>query len=73
MLFLKLYIFCTKMGCLGVLGYIYTYGRKIKKYGAETEKKIIYILNIQKIPQNTQNTQFCIYFVQFPRCGDVKL
>ena len=29
--FLKLYIFCTKMGVLGVLGYIYTYGRKIKK------------------------------------------
>ena len=28
------------MGCLGVLGYIYTYGRKIKKYGAETEKKL---------------------------------
>ena len=29
--FSLLYIFCTKMGVLGVLGYVYTYGRKIKK------------------------------------------
>ena len=42
--FSLLYIFCTKMGYLGVLGYIYTYGRKKikKKHGAEKEK-IFYI------------------------------
>ena len=43
--FSLLYIFCTKMGYLGVLGYIYTYGRKIKKnITAKTEK--IYLYNI---------------------------
>ena len=57
-------------GCFGLYIYI---REKNKKIWSRNRKKIIYILNIQKIPQNTQNTQFCIYFVQFPRCGDVKL
>ena len=53
------------MGYLGVLGYIYTYGRKIKKnITAKTEKKFIYIIYIQNIAQNTQNTHFSIFFIQ---------
>jgi hypothetical protein len=38
--FLILYIFCTKMGVLGVLGYIYIYVRKIKKYNSKNKKKL---------------------------------
>ena len=53
------------MGYLGVLGYIYTYGRKIKKnITAKTEKKFIYIIYIQNVAQNTQNTHFSIFFIQ---------
>ena len=63
--FLLLYIFCTKMGYLGVLGYIYTYGRKIKKkYNSKNRKKFIYIIYIQNVAQNTQNTHFSIFFIQ---------
>ena len=44
LLFLKLYIFCTKMSVLSVLSYIYTYGRKkIKKAWSRKQKKIFYI------------------------------
>ena len=41
--FLKLYIFCTKMGVLGVLGYIYTHVEKIKKTWSRKRKNFLYI------------------------------
>ena len=41
--FLKLYIFCTKMGVLGVLGYIYTHVEKIKKAWSRKRKNFLYI------------------------------
>lgn len=46
LLFLKLYIFCTKMSVLSVLSYIYTYGRKkIKKAWSRKQKKFFIYIN----------------------------
>ena len=52
------------MGYLGVLGYIYTYGRNKKKYNSKNRKKIIYIIYIQNIAQNTHLPHFSIFFIQ---------
>ena len=41
--FLLLYIFCTILQYLLVLHYIYTYGRKIKKYNSKNRKKNLFI------------------------------
>ena len=52
------------MGVLGVLGYIYTYGKNKKKYNSKNRKKFIYNIYIQNIAQNTHLPHFSIFFNQ---------
>jgi len=44
------------MGVLGVLGYIYTYGRKIKKaWSRKTEKKFFIYINTKHTPKHPKH------------------